>query len=384
MKRPWTLFLNFLKMNNKELYYFTCQCLSLDDHPHFSSEIIQKLSNEADCQRFVHLCSNHWILPTIYIVFRRHEILPHLPDGLTEFLEEVHQLNLSRNERILAQLGDILKLFNRHDIYPTILKGAGNLLDELYSSNGERMMGDIDLLVSDEEYLQTAEILENEGYTHHNPSFFDVMDMTHYPRLFKIDVPVDVEIHRLPVPPNYLKLYNTQIIDQEKVKVNKPGFSCYVLSNKHKIIHNFIHSQLSNKGHGNGFVPLRDLYDLYLMSHREKISETMSHIYFKNKAISYFLFAGRVLNLPDFFNNSKNLIFYWFCAKHDLFLKAPVLYRINKSLLYMADRIYDYIVQLIKLIYSRDMRRSLKRRLSSRYWYENHVNTYIQFFSHNK
>lgn len=367
-------------MTNKELYYFACKCLSLDDHPEFREEIIRNISDEVNCQSFIQLCSNHWILPTIYLKFHAAQILFELPEELTEFLEEVHHLNVIRNEQIHKQLQEIMCIFNKHEIYPTLLKGTGNLLDNLYSSTGERMMGDIDLLVSEGDYLRAAQLLENDGYSHNNPSYFEVKDMKHYPRLNKMGEPAAVEIHRLPVPFKYTRMYNTDIIDQEKKAINE-DFSCFILSDKHKVIHNFIHTQLSNKGHSYGIVPLRALYDLYLLSKRTHISQIINNIEHKKIAITYFLFAGKALCLHDFLHSNPTFTSKMFCIKHDLTLKSRAFYIASKNLIYMADRIALYIEQLIKSIYSKDMRRSLGMRLTNRQWYENHISDYVKFFS---
>lgn len=370
-------------MTNKELYYFACQCLSLDDHPDFRDEIIRSISDDADCQNFVHVCSNHWILPAIYLKFQAHEILPQLPEEFTEFLEEVFHLNFRRNEQILKQLQEIVCLFNAHEIFPTLLKGTGNLLDHLYSNIGERMMGDIDLLVSEEDYLRAAQLLENNGYTHNNPDYFEVKNMKHYPRLYKKGAPADVEIHRLPVRIEYTKMYNTEIIDQEK-KIFNEVFTCFVLSDKHKVIHNFIHSQLSNKAHSYGVEPIRDLFDLYLLSKRTNISQTLQYIENKSKAVTYFLYASKAFNQLNLFKHKATLTYKLFCIKNEFCFKSHTFYRTNKSLVYLSDRFYKYIKQFVESFYSGDMRKSLFKRLTNRQWYENHKNTYIDFFSHKK
>jgi hypothetical protein len=370
-------------MTNKELYYLACQCLSLDDHPDFADEIIRCLSDDSNCKNFIQVCSNHWILPAIHLKFKAHGILSQLSEELVEFLEEVFQLNYERNERILKQLQEIIQLFNEHEIFPTLLKGTGNLLDQLYSNMGERMMGDIDILVAEKDYLPAAHLLENNGYFHNSPSFFEVKDMKHYPRLHKKGAPADVEIHRIPVRTEYTKMYNSPIIDQEKKNFNE-GFSCFILSDKHKVIHNFIHTQLSNNGHKYGVVPVRDLFDLYLLSKRINISQTLPHIQHKRKAVTYFLYANKAFNQPDMFNQKANLTYKIFCIKNELCFKSFAFYRTNKSLVYLSDRIYKYIDQIIKSIYSADMRKSLFKRISNRQWYENHKNTYINFFSSKK
>ncbi|MBV5313191.1 MAG: nucleotidyltransferase family protein [Prolixibacteraceae bacterium] len=371
-------------MTNKELFYFAGKCLSLDDHPEFRDEIIQHISDDSvNWQEFVQLCSNHLVLPVIYLKFQSHNILTILPVGLPEFLSEIFHLNLNRNEKILEQLQKITFLLNKKEIYPILLKGAGNIIDGLYTNIGERMLGDIDFLVSEEDYLKAAKLLEDDGYFHDNPSYFDVKDMTHYPRLYKTGVLADVEIHRLPVKSKYTGKFNTNIIDQEKKSISK-DYSCFVLSDKHKIINNFIHTQLSNKGHHYGIIPLRDLYDVYLLSKRTDISQTINDTEYKGKAIAYFLFASKALNFPDLFHHSKTLRFQLLLIRHDLALKSYAFYRTNKNLMYLMERISAYVSQSFKSIYSKGMRKSLAMRITNRQWYENHLKTYIKFFSRKK
>jgi len=53
-------------MTNKELFYFTGKCLTLDEHPGFGQEIIENCrAEQIDWENFVHLCSTHLILPAI-------------------------------------------------------------------------------------------------------------------------------------------------------------------------------------------------------------------------------------------------------------------------------------------------------------------------------
>ena len=372
-------------MTNIELFYFAGKCLTLDEHPEFRMEIIQRTeSDPINWDNFVSLCSNHFILPAIYLKFKAHDILIYLPKDLSKFLSEIYQLNLSRNKQILKQLHEIIKLLNENEIYPTLIKGAANLVDQLYSDLGERMMGDIDLLVPEYNYLPAAYLLERDSYSSSIQIINDINRAKHYPRLRKADVPADVEIHRIPVNQPYIKWYNTEIIDTEKSAINEHG-SYFVLSDKHKVIHNFIHSQLSNKGDAYGIISLRDIYDLYLISNRISIATILPSIQYKREAITYFVFAGKALGIPKRFYAEESFPARLFCLKHYLNQNSVVFFQTYRSLRYLFERIiFGYSVQFIKLFYSREMRQSIILRLSNSQWRRNHFNTYISFFSMNK
>jgi hypothetical protein len=105
----------------------------LDEDPGFKQEIISKIeAGTIDLQKFSAACSEHLIIPSIYLKFKSHNIIYYLPEAFSEYLKYIYDLNLSRNNRILEQLQDITALLNSHSIYPVFLKGAGNLLDDLY------------------------------------------------------------------------------------------------------------------------------------------------------------------------------------------------------------------------------------------------------------
>ena len=374
-----------LVMTNKENFYFAGKCLTLDEHPEFSWEIIQTIeSDSVNWEDFVRLCSNHLILPVMYLKFHAHELLSFLPNGLAEFLKEIYELNLSRNQQILNQLHEITKILNQNGIYPTLLKGAGNLVDQLYDNPGERIMGDIDLLVPQNDYLPAARLLEKDGYSYTAHFMTDIKHSKHYPRLSKPGVPASVEVHRLPVNQSYTKWYNTEIIDTEKKRIDN-GVIYFVLSDKHKVVHNFIHAQLSNKGDAYGIVSFRDIYDLYLLSIRIPIVTDLIPVQYQRKAISYFVLAGNALGLPKRFYAHESFSSRIFCMKHDLNQSSVVFYKTYRKSRFLYEKIIlGYSRQVIQSFYSKEMRQSVIGRLSNPRWYKNHLDSYLSFFTSSK
>jgi hypothetical protein len=184
----------------------------------------------------------------------------------------------------------------------------------------------------------------------------------------------------LPVAEKYQSWFNTGIIDREKVMVSSVS-GCYVESDKHKIIHNFIHSQLSNEGNLLGIVSFRDLYDLYLLSKRYTVSETLPEIKTKQKAIAYFVFAGKTLSLAHKLYPHSNLSSRILCVKHSLNQNSSVFYQTYRNIVFIFQRIFvRYLGQFIKSLYSPKMRQSIVRRISSRKWYGDHLQLYKRFY----
>ncbi len=367
-------------MTNTELFYFVGKCLTLDEHPGFREEIIQKISTDSiNWRKFVSLCSGDFILPAIYLKFKAYDLLVYLPEELAEHLSDVYQLNLSRNKLILEQLHDVTVLLNDSGIQPVFLKGTANLLNKLYSDPGERMIGDIDLLVPQKDYLRAAGILENVGYQSIEGFNSDHESFKHYPRLFKAGA-VDVEIHRQPVNPQNSKWFSPEMIHREMRAI--PGdVQCFVLSDNHNAIHNFIHSQLDHQRDAYGIISFRDLYDLYLVSKRINIAPVIDKVREKRKAIAYFVFAGKAFGLPDRFYPTQTISGKLLVFKHDLNIESPAFYKIHRTILFMAEQIFiKYIGQIAGAFYSKRVRRSLIQRISNPRWYISHLNWYRGFF----
>jgi hypothetical protein len=372
-------------MTNLELFYFTGKCLTLDEHPGFREEVIEKIADDSfDWEKFAALCSSHLILPVIYLKFQSHHILEFLPDEVLEFLKEIYDLNRTRNTQILKQLQEVTGILNKGNIYPVYLKGAGHLLDGLYADIGERMMGDIDLLVPEKDFLLSARLLENEGYAMAGPCYMEIEKLKHYPGLLKPGAPAHLEIHRLPVAEAYQSWFNPEIIDRDK-KTGSSLNGCYVLSDQHNIIHNFIHSQLDHEGNIYGIVSFRDLYDLYLLSKRFPAEQTLPEIKSKRKAISYFVFAGKAFGLPGKFYPTGNFSSWLFSKKHDLNQSSKAFYLTYRTILYIKNRVLIGVTrQIIQAFYSKKMRQSVINRISDPHYVRESLKTYKDFFSRNK
>ena len=60
-------------MTKKEMFYFIGKCLTIEEHQGFRQEIIDKINADSiDWQQFVVFCSDHLILPVIYLKFQAH------------------------------------------------------------------------------------------------------------------------------------------------------------------------------------------------------------------------------------------------------------------------------------------------------------------------
>jgi len=353
--------------------YFIGQCLSLDEHPAFRETIIVQFSDpEYDWNSFIWTCSNHLVLPAIYLKFRDHKLLSYLPEVLAQHLEEIYKLNRARNEQILLQVKAINGSLNRAGISPIYLKGTGNLIDDVYSDTGERIIGDIDFLVPERDLFIAAEIFKEEGYRISFPSFapFNTSKHHHYPRLWREDVVADIEIHWSPVNTTNAVHFSADLVQKnKKIVTGYPG--CFVLSDDHKVILSFIHSQLTNSGHRLGIVSLRDIVDIYRFSKRTDITNVLPQIHQQRKAGAYFDIMQKLMGLTV--TGKQTLTSKVYCRKHDLNLTSPLFSVVNR-LPWVLTRLllHGYPDQIKEAFIYKGAQQALITRLSSKKWYQQH------------
>jgi hypothetical protein len=309
-------------MKNSELYHLAFQCLLSDEISGFDEVYRNKIiPNEEVLLKFIHLSSNHLILPAVFRRLKNKGFSDYLPVELAEHLNEILQINIERNNGVLLQIEEICQKLSNTGIKPVFMKGTANLLDNIYVDIADRMIGDIDFLVRDEDFLPTVEIVLKLGYKTEIEVYDEIKTLKDYPRLYRDDVPADLEIHRLPVIPEYADWFRPELVFNEKKQIPDKT-NCYVPSDKHKLIQNFIHSQLTNKGHKHHLIALRDLYDCHLLLKKVNKNDALNEIKEKEKAEIYFGFLQSLINNnheTDVLNKKSDN----FITKHNWFSNHP-------------------------------------------------------------
>ncbi|WP_297815731.1 nucleotidyltransferase family protein [uncultured Polaribacter sp.] len=140
-------------MTYKETLFFIGQSLTIN-HSTENKIAIEKLlkENSVDWDAVVKVSTGHFVFPALYCNLKRAHFLHYLPEELVNYMVHITDLNRERNQKIIAQAKEINELLLANNITPIFLKGTGNLLEGLYEDIAERMVGDMDFIVSKEEY----------------------------------------------------------------------------------------------------------------------------------------------------------------------------------------------------------------------------------------
>jgi len=103
------------------------------------------------------------LLPLLYHRLRRAGLRAQVPARVWARLEALYHLSLLRNDRLLAQLQEVLSALRNVGIEAVLLKGAALALT-VYESPALRPMRDIDLLVPKAALPEAVAALELQGY----------------------------------------------------------------------------------------------------------------------------------------------------------------------------------------------------------------------------
>ena len=280
-------------MNYKETLFFIAKCLTISLEDNNRQEIEKQLKSKSiDWDAVVKVSTSHYVFPAIYCNFKRADFLKYLPADLVEYMKHITNLNRDRNTQILLQAQELNGLLLANNIRPIFLKGTGNILEGLYEDIGERMIGDIDFLFSEEDSYSAIKILKKDNYTKPESELDYFQGFRHYSRLVKPANIAAVEIHKEVTIEKFRSEFNCEMICKDAQIINK--FS--LLSFENQLSLSIITSQINDYGFELRNFSLRNAYDVFLLS--KKVDN--------KKAISKFTKLKNPLNC---FIANCNLVF---------------------------------------------------------------------------
>tara|TARA_B100000963_G_scaffold121937_1_gene106351 strand:- start:32933 stop:33985 length:1053 start_codon:yes stop_codon:yes gene_type:complete len=234
--------------------------------------IIKILFNEKDLiksdfininyEKFVKIASSHLILPTLYVKLKINKCLRYIPLELKRYLREIFIINKSRNEKLIKEISEISQFFTKNNIEHIFLKGSAHIVNGLYDDNGERMIGDIDILIKTKDEAIVRKIISQNKYLPLNNEF-NYFKLRHIPRHIKKNKIFAIEIHT--------KLFDTDEINifenifEKKIK-NK---NICIPSNEHQNLFNIYNYQINDFGHIKKSYSYRSIYDSFLLVNKK-------------------------------------------------------------------------------------------------------------------
>lgn len=344
-------------MTYKETLFFIGKSLTIN------KEIKNKIWVEAqlkdnlvDWDAVVKVSTGHFVFPALYCNLKKANFLHYVPADLVAYMEHVTDLNRERNKKILAQIRDLNGFLLKHDIIPIFLKGSANLIDRLYDDIGERMLGDIDFIVSKNSYIKTIKVLKDYDYK--------VLDKNvpehhrHYYPLGKKYNVASVEIHKDLLREKYTSKFNFVDIQNNLFQNNEFTVMSYYDHLQYGIL---VH-QINDYGIKYNSISLRNAYDIFLIS--KKVYKNKSSLQFKhfNYEINCFLSnINQLLHIEIPFLKSKQTIKH--TSKYIKLLENKLYRKLNLKILKTKLLNIERMNLLLKSIYIKSYRHWLKKKV---------------------
>lgn len=131
----------------------------------FSEKKVNKTRfNFIDYELLITIASSHLMLPSLYVNLKKKNQLKLIPDDLVKYLKEIHEINTNRNKVLIQEIEEISEFLNRNKINYVFLKGSSMILGDYFDDIGERMLGDIDILIDNKQRNKVINLLNENSY----------------------------------------------------------------------------------------------------------------------------------------------------------------------------------------------------------------------------
>ncbi len=261
-------------MTHRDTFFFVSKCLTII-HDKKNRDLIEKklILGKIKWEDVLKLSTDHYVICSLYYNLKNTKLLKYVPKKLSLYMNYLAKLNKNRNYRIKEELNELNTLLLSNKVKPIFIKGTANLIRNLYSENGERMIGDIDFLVSPKDFENSIRILTRNGYFKVN-SIEPPPGHRHYPRLIKRNRIAAIEIHRDLVTEKYRNEFNFGLVKNDLTKINE----FFLLSYENQFITTLVSKHINDDGFFYKKISLRNAYDVYLLSKKINIQQSLSKL----------------------------------------------------------------------------------------------------------
>lgn len=358
-------------MTYKQTLFFVSNCLSLVQYPERRKEVAELISSGlVNWDHVVKFSSNQMVVPALYYNLKQADLIGLLPEDLTYYLEEISHSNQQRNEALLLQANHLVALLEKQNIAPIFLKGMAHIMENLYLNIGERMVGDIDFLVSQDQVDIVVELLKKEGYRRFKDDDL-IRTPRHYSRLVHKDFIGAIEIHWKVLNYKQANKLPANLLLTHKQKVS----NFYVPSYAHQALHNLLNVQINDSAYKTGILPLRHFYDGFLLSSKPEVATTL-----KEYQHNYFLKNLYLKCLHKLFRPKetlyKNSLLLQILMLRYVFSTNEKLYKLERNVSYFSFRLYNYLLQIVLVVINKNKRQHIYKSLKTKGWLKRHLNSY--------
>ena len=216
-----------------------------------------------DWESVANVAGSHSVIQALYPAFVEHEVVDLIPDDFLSYVQHLHEINCERNERMKRQLINAVLVMNKQNIKPLLMKGAAQLFLDTFSSKGDRLLTDLDILVPADEIKHISNELIAVGYELYGDKIHFIETHHHYPPLIKHDECAMIELHRDLIFHEQQHVFPTEYAWEKTVDITLPNMAeAKVLIPTYRVFHSFLHRSVVDLLHLSGHVEIRQMHEL--------------------------------------------------------------------------------------------------------------------------
>lgn len=217
-------------------------------------------------ERLIALAQQHNVAPVLYARIKKRGGPP--PPVIAEQLRQIYLASAIRNLNLFQELGKILRVLQAANIPVIPLKGAC-LAEKVYGNIGLRPMGDVDLLIKQNDLAQALGALRSLGFASER-SFDPIAEQTVSQYMLPLSKPggLRVEMHWTIMCPRYKGHFENGDLEQLWSRAKTAtigGVSVLMFSPTDLLLHLCLHTSVH---HRFDFAGLRNYLDIALVIHR--------------------------------------------------------------------------------------------------------------------
>ncbi len=241
-----------------------------------------KPSSDFSVEALLELAQKHKITTMVYYGLFNSEI--QLPPEIKKQLQMIVAGEVMIDQKQLGCVKEISQMFSQKGIDHMLLKGS--VLKHIYPKTEIRRMGDIDILIREEQYDKAADIMQELGFSFQTETGHE---------LIWTKGNIMVELQKAMMPPHdkdFLAYFGNGW-----KRALPLGNSVYAFSDEDTFIYLFAHFAKHYRDSGIGIIHMCDLY-----------------LYLKNKSLNFeYVYSElKKLGLYEFYLNVKNTVDVWF------------------------------------------------------------------------
>ena len=293
--------------SNLASHNFLCQIIS----PFCDTRDIVRLKNkitrsEVSWERVIHFANTHLIISALWVGLCEKRLDLELENEVRNYLQELHTLNLKRNQGLKRQAVEAIEALNQIGIVPMLIKGAVQLFQPIHKDFGVRIMVDLDILVPRNRIAEAIKALTQIGYRRQEYSNSELAPPHHMAPMFRSGEYGSIELH-------FTALGNriaNHILPTAEILAIAEEYNtaevCFKVPNStHSVLLEILHSQLTHRHHQRLSLDYKALHDMVTLISRQdrnidwhQIQNRFAKHGMNSILRTHLWMAHRLLNLP--------------------------------------------------------------------------------------